>query len=136
VTVVERPSDNPCPDLTRRIIGAAIEVHKTLGPGLLESVYEQCLCREMDIRGLDFQRQVSVPISYKGVKLSTSCRLDVLVEQQVVVEIKAVEELEPVHTAQVLTYLQLTEVPVGLLLNFNVVRLTGEGLKRLVLSPS
>jgi GxxExxY protein len=126
--------ENPFPDLTRKVIGAAIEVHKALGPGLLESVYEQCLCRELDLRGIAFEREVSVPISYKGIKLASSCRLDIFVEQKVVIEVKAIEKLEPVHSAQVLTYLQLTGAPVGLLLNFNVVRLTGHGLKRLVMT--
>jgi GxxExxY protein len=106
-------------DLTERIIGAAIEVHKALGPGLLESVYEACLCHELRLRGLRFRRQIDIPAEYKGVKLDSAYRLDLLVEGKVVVEVKSVEALLPIHEAQLLTYLRLAGKRVGLLINFN-----------------
>jgi GxxExxY protein len=105
--------------LTDRIIGAAIEVHKALGPGLLESVYEPCLCHELQLRGLRFDRQVEIPAEYKGVKLDCGYRLDILVEGKVIVEVKSVEALLPIHEAQLLTYLHLAGKRVGLLINFN-----------------
>jgi GxxExxY protein len=107
-------------ELTDLIIGAAIEVHKALGPGLLESVYEPCLCRELQLRGLRFERQLDIPAEYKGVKLGCGYRLDILVEGKVIVEVKSVETLLPVHEAQLLTYLRLVGKRVGLLINFNV----------------
>ena len=119
--------------LTSRIIGAAIEVHQALGPGLLESAYEECLAYEMQVRGLTFMRQVSLPVAYKGVNLDCAYRLDFLVENSVVLELKAVEALLPIHTAQVLTYLKLGGWTLGLLLNFNVPILRN-GIKRLVLN--
>jgi GxxExxY protein len=106
--------------ITEAVIGAAIEVHRTLGPGLLESVYEECLCRELSLRNIPFKRQVSLPISYKGIYLDSGYRLDLLVDGMVVVEIKAVEQVLPVHEVQLVTYLKLGSWPVGLLLNFNV----------------
>ncbi len=118
--------------LTEALIGAAIEVHKALGPGLLESVYEACLCRELELRGLQCARQVELPISYKGVKLDGGCRADLLVGSTVVVEIKAVEAVLPVHEAQLLTYLRLSGRRVGLLINFNVPVLK-DGIVRRVL---
>ncbi len=118
--------------ITESIIGAAIEVHKQLGPGLLESAYEDCLCREMALREIQFERQVSMPFDYKGVKLQSGFRIDLLVENVVVVEIKAVEKVLPLHEAQLLTYLKLGKWEVGLLLNFNVAQLT-EGIHRKVL---
>lgn len=102
------------------IIGCAIEVHRTVGPGLLESAYGACLEKEFTQRGLRYIRQVSVPVSYKGVDLECGYRLDFVVENEVVVEIKSVESLLPVHKAQVLTYLKLTNLAQGLLINFNV----------------
>jgi GxxExxY protein len=105
--------------LSSQIIGAAIEVHKQLGPGLLESAYEECLCYELKLRGLSFERQKPVPIEYKGTKLDCGYRLDVLVENQIVLELKACSKLEPIHTAQLLTYLKLSGFHLGLLLNFN-----------------
>ncbi len=118
--------------ITGKIIGAAIEVHRHLGPGLLESAYEQCLCRELNLRGVPFECQVQLPVDYKGLRLDCGYRLDLLVAQQVVVEIKAVEALLPVHEAQVLTYLRLGGWKAGLLINFNVPVLT-KGVRRLVL---
>jgi GxxExxY protein len=105
--------------LSSQIIGAAIEVHKHLGPGLLESAYEECLCRELRLRGLSFERQKPIPIEYKGTKLDCGYRLDVLVENQIVLELKACNQVEPIHTAQLLTYLKLSGFHLGLLLNFN-----------------
>jgi GxxExxY protein len=120
-------------EITEKIIGAAIEVHKTIGPGLLESAYEECLAHEMRIRGLHFERQVPLPVVYKGVTLDCGYRLDFLVERAVVVELKAVESLQPIHEAQVLTYLTLGGWTVGLLINFNVPVLR-DGIKRVVLN--
>jgi GxxExxY protein len=117
---------------TSRIIGAAIEVHKELGPGLLESAYEECLCHEFHLRGLPFRRQIDLPVSYKGLKLDCGYRLDLIVDDTVVVELKAVEALLPVHQAQLLTYMKLTGKQVGLLINFNVPLLT-QGIIRRVL---
>ena len=118
--------------LTDEIIGAAIEVHKELGPGLLESVYEECLCHELRTRGIVCQRQVDVPVRYKGTDLDAGCRIDILVEDTVVVEVKAVEQILGVHEAQLLTYLRLAGKQVGLLLNFNV-PLLKDGIVRRVL---
>jgi GxxExxY protein len=117
--------------LTDKIIGAAIEVHRHLGPGLLEAVYEECLCYELSQVGLKFQRQVPLPISYKGIKFESAYRMDVVVEDAIVIEIKATEELLPVHAAQLLTYLKSANKRVGLLINFNVPILK-TGLKRIV----
>lgn len=105
--------------LTKRIIASAIEVHRTLGPGLLESVYEICLCHELKLIGLNFVQQLSLPIEYKGIKLDAGYRIDLVVENKVIIEIKAVKTILPVHEAQLLTYMKLTGTSVGLLLNFN-----------------
>ena len=118
-------------DISGKIIGAAIEVHKHLGPGLLESAYEECLCCELDLRGIKFQRQVPLPLNYKGLKLDCGYRLDLLVEDKVVVELKTVEAIAPIHEAQMLTYLKLRDLRIGLIINFNV-RLLVEGVRRLV----
>ncbi len=117
--------------LTEGIIGAAIEVHRATGPGLLETAYEECLCRELALRGLPFERQRALPVEYKGLKLDCGYRLDLLVANAVVVEIKTVEQLVPVHTAQLLMYLRLGGWPVGLLINFHVSVLKS-GVKRVV----
>ena len=106
--------------ITGAIIGAAIEVHRALGPGLLESAYEECLCRELSLRQVPFERQRSLSVEYKGLDLDCGYRLDLLVDDRVVVEIKAVERLLPIHDAQLLTYLRLGGWKVGLLINFNV----------------
>lgn len=119
-------------ELTHAIIGAAIEVHKTLGPGLLESAYEECLAREMSLRGVRFERQKPVPVVYKEVKLDCGYRLDFLVEAKVVVELKAVDVLAPIHDAIVLTYLRLSGCKLGLLINFHVPVLR-DGVRRFVL---
>jgi GxxExxY protein len=117
--------------VTDGIIGAAIEVHRHLGPGLMESVYEECLCYELNQRGLKFQRQVSLPVAYKGLKLACGYKVDLLVEDLVIVELKAVEAVLPVHASQLLTYLKASGKPVGLLINFNVGVLK-RGIKRIV----
>jgi GxxExxY protein len=118
-------------EITEKVIGAAIEVHRHLGPGLLESAYEECLCYELCSVGLRFQRQAPVPIVYKGIKLQSEYKLDLFVEGAVIVELKAVEELLPIHKAQLLTYLKASNTHVGLLINFNVPVLIN-GLKRMV----
>ena len=119
-------------ELTHEIIGAAIEVHRTLGPGLLESTYEECTARELTLRGLSFERQKPLPIVYKDVKLECGYRVDLLVEGRVVVELKSAGALAPVHEAIVLRYLRLSGVRTGLLINFNVVVLK-DGIKRFIL---
>jgi GxxExxY protein len=116
------------------VIGACIEVHRQLGPGLLESVYEQCLCHELRLRGVRFRRQVSVPVFYKDLLLDCGYRVDLVVEKQLVVELKSVERLVPLHEAQTLTYLKLLSMPTALLVNFNV-RVLKNGLRRLSRHP-
>ena len=106
-------------ELTEQIIGAAIEVHRALGPGLLESAYEECFCHELALRGVGFKRQVPVPVRYKGVNLDCAYRIDVLVDNAVIVEIKRVEQLTAICEAQLLTYMKITGTPIGLLINFN-----------------
>ncbi len=118
-------------ELTREVIGAAIEIHKILGPGLLESAYEECLCREFELRKLPYERQKELPIEYKGVKLDCGYRLDIVLAKSLILELKACESLEPIHEAQLLTYLKLTGIKVGLLINFNVPVLK-DGIKRMV----
>lgn len=117
--------------VTEAIIGAAIAVHRELGPGLLESAYEACLGYELRSRGYEVQRQLELPVNYRGVKVDAGFRIDLLVNGLVVVELKAVEKLERIHEAQLHTYLRLTGLHAGLLMNFNVVRLV-DGLKRIV----
>jgi GxxExxY protein len=119
-------------EFSKQIIGAAIEVHKHLGPGLLESAYEACLCHELSIQGISYARQLPWPVNYKGIAIDCAYRIDLLVEDLVVVELKAVERLEAIHEAQLLTYLRLTQRWLGLLINFNVAVLR-DGLKRTVL---
>ena len=120
-------------DLTGSIIGAAIEVHAALGPGLLESAYEECLCRELFLRGLAFRRQVELPVEYKGVKLDCGYRIDILVSDEIVLGLKAIERIAPVHEAQLLTYLRLSKKRVGLLINFAASALNRGGIVRRVL---
>lgn len=117
--------------LTEKIIGAAIEVHKVLGPGLLESAYEECMAHELLLAKVSFERQVNLPVNYKSLELDCGYRLDFLVEKKVVLELKAVEALQPIHAAQLLTYLKLGGWPIGLLINFNVPVLK-KGIKRMV----
>ena len=119
-------------ELTERVIGSAIEVHRSVGPGLLESAYEECLCHELHLRQISFRRQLALPVEYKGVKLDCGYRLDLLVEEALVLEIKCLERILPVHEAQLLTYLKMTGKRVGLILNFNVPVLTRGGIVRKV----
>ena len=122
----------PEASLTREIISAAMEVHRALGPGLLESVYQACLCHELRLRNVSFLQQVDLPVIYKDVRLDCGYRIDILISDRVIVELKTVQEILPVHEAQLLTYLRLTGKHVGLLINFNVAVLKN-GIKRRVL---
>jgi GxxExxY protein len=134
VSSVSSVVNNPMNDneLTHQIIGAAIEVHKNLGPGLLESTYEECLCHELSQRGIPFERQKPVPVMYKGVKLDCGYRLDLLVADKVILELKSVEALAPIHDSIMVTYLKLSGHKVGLLINFNI-QVLSNGIRRLVL---
>ena len=114
-----------------QIIGAAMEVHRTLGPGLLESSYQRCLCYELVLRGVAFDREVSIPIRYKSLVMHAVYRIDLIVEGSVIVEAKAIAAIDPIHKAQLLTYLKLMDRRVGLLINFNVERLV-DGIRRVV----
>lgn len=118
--------------VTREVIGAAIDVHRALGPGLLESAYRECLCHELTLRGIAVERERDLPIEYRGLRLKGGYRVDLLVADQVVVELKAVEAILPIHEAQLLTYLRLGSWKAGLILNFNV-RALRQGIKRIVL---
>ena len=122
----------PRDPLSEKVIGFAIDVHRCLGPGLLESAYEECLCFELHSHAIPFRRQAPLPVVYKSVKLECGYRMDIVVENQLVVEVKTVEKLMPIHDAQLLTYLKLSGIHVGLLLNFNTPVLKN-GIKRLVL---
>ena len=123
----ERKEDS----LSREIIAAAIEVHRELGPGLLESSYEECLCHELHCREIPFTRQKVLPVSYKGIELTCGYRLDIVVDNLVILELKVVENILPIHTAQLLTYLKLSKLKLGLLINFNTSQLR-HGIKRVV----
>lgn len=130
----DRSTDGPGPfsELSHRVIGCAIEVHRSLGPGLMESTYEQCLAHELRLNGLSFQLQHPLPVSYKGLLLDCGYRVDVLVENQIILELKSVESLLGVHEAQLLTYMKLAGLRHGFLINFNVQRLK-DGLRSFVL---
>lgn len=117
---------------SEQVIGAAIEVHRHKGPGLLEEIYERCLMRKFELRGMPAANQVLVPLEYKGLTLDQTLRLDVMVDRCLIVEIKAVERVLPVHKAQLLSYMKLMDVPIGLLINFHV-RLLKDGVSRMVL---
>jgi GxxExxY protein len=117
-------------DLTGEVIKAAIEVHRVLGPGLLESAYEECLCYELGRRKVPYERQRELSIEYKGIKLDCAYRLDLVIDNRVIVELKSCDALEPIHTAQLLTYLRITGLRLGLLINFNV-PLLKKGIKRI-----
>ncbi len=119
-------------ELSNRVLGCALEVHRTLGPGLLESAYEQCLAYELKQSGMRFQLQVPLPVEYKAVHVDCGYRIDLLVEDQLIVELKAVEALTPIHQAQLLTYMKLSMIRIGLLINFNT-RMLKHGVKRMVL---
>jgi GxxExxY protein len=125
-----RDTETQRDSLSEEVIGAAIEVHRALGPGLLESAYEQCLCYELSSKEVGFRRQVELPVSYKDVKLDCGYRMDIVVSDALVVEIKTVEKLLPVHHAQLLTYLKSSGLETGLLINFNVPVLK-QGIKRM-----
>jgi GxxExxY protein len=118
-------------EISQKIIGAAIEVHKKLGPGLLENSYETCLAYELKQLSFNVKTQIALPVVYKGVKLNAGYRIDILVENKVIIEVKAVDMLADIHTAQLLTYLKLKELKLGLLINFNSVRVI-DGVKRIV----
>jgi GxxExxY protein len=122
-------------ELTEAIIGTAMEVHRALGPGVLESTYEMCLCRELSIRGLRFERQLPIAVEYKGVKLDCGYRADLVVENVILVELKAIDSLLSIHEAQLLSYLKLSGLKIGLLINFNV-ELLKHGIRRRVLGLS
>ncbi len=115
--------------LTARVIGCAIEVHRVLGPGLLESTHEQCLARELHLQGVPFRLQVPLPVAYKGVQLDCGYRVDVLVGDELILELKAVDQLKGIHEAQILTYMRLAQVRIGLLINFNMTLLK-DGIRR------
>jgi GxxExxY protein len=117
--------------LTHEIIGSAIEVHKVLGPGLLESAYELCMAHELTLRGIRFEKQKPLPVVYKGLKLEGGYRIDLFVEGKIVVELKAIDRLAPIHEATLLTYLRLSECEIGLIINFNV-QVLKAGIRRLV----
>ncbi len=133
MSLSQRDAETPRDPFTERIVAAAIEVHRALGPGLLESAYEECLCHELNLTGLRFERQVALPVTYKNVRLDCGYRMDIVVERRVVLEVKAVEALLAVHSAQLLTYLKLAALPTGLILNFSAPVLKN-GIKRLSLT--
>ena len=122
-------------ELSQSVLGCALEVHRNTGPGLLESTYRQCLAHELSRAGISFQMELPVPIRYKGTLLDCGYRLDLLIQGDLIVEIKTVEALLPIHQAQVLTYMRLAKIPIGLLINFNVTKLKN-GIRRFVLYPS
>ncbi len=119
-------------DITKVIIGCAIDVHKELGPGLLESAYEECLYYELQKAGLKVEKQKAIPVVYKEIKLDCGYRADLIIEDKIIIELKTVDEFNPVHEAQILTYMKFAEKKLGLLINFNVLRLK-EGIKRFIL---
>lgn len=118
-------------ELSGIILDSCIEVHRHTGPGLLESIYEKCLCKEFDLRGIDYKRQVVIPINYKGFSVDAYLKVDLIVVNEIILELKAVENLDRIHSAQLLTYLKLTNKKLGLLINFNVSKLI-EGFKRVI----
>ena len=123
--------NHPTNSTSDRVIGAAIEVHRHLGPGLLESSYQACLCRELELRGIAYHSQVMVPLEYKGQQIAKGYVIDLMIEDSLVVEIKSVDKLLPIHSAQLMTYMRLQRVSSGLLLNFNVVILP-HGIRRIL----
>ena len=118
-------------ELSNRVIGCAIEVHKELGPGLLESAYQECLCHELSLNNISFEREKSLPIVYKGISLDCGYRLDIVIENEVIIELKSIEQLKSIHEAQMISYLKLSGIRQGLLINFNV-ELLKNGLKSFV----
>lgn len=126
------PKFQQADQLSREVIGAAIEVHRIMGPGLLESIYERCLGRELDLRGIAYVRQERVPIEYKGLAFTEELKFDLLIEGGLVVELKAVQEVHSIHKAQLLSYMKLLDAPLGLLLNFHELTLV-DGMSRVIL---
>ncbi len=120
-------------ELSHKVIGCAIEVHRELGPGLLESTYEQCLAHELKSCNIDFSCQHPLPVAYKGVYLDCGYRIDILVENRLILELKSVEEIKEIHKAQLLTYMKLADIRIGLLINFNVSQRLSNGIKRFVI---
>ena len=131
----KKPEINPIPvhteEIIKSVLDAAFQVHSALGPGLLESVYEACMAHELNLRDIKYKTQVTLPVIYKGVKVDSGLRLDMLVDDCVIVEIKSAENLNPIYSAQLLTYLKLTNVRLGLIINFNVIHLR-DGIKRII----
>jgi GxxExxY protein len=127
VSLIEHPTNR----VSERAIGAAIEVHRQLGPGLLESSYHTCFCRELELQGIAHQSEVALPLEYKGVQIAKGYVIDLMIENSLVVEIKSVDKLLPVHSAQLMTYIRLQRVPAGLLINFNVHSLL-HGIRRIL----
>jgi GxxExxY protein len=123
--------DHPTNPLSDRVIGAAIDVHRHLGPGLLESSYHACLCRELELRQIAYNSKLVLPLEYKGLQMAKGYVIDLLIEASLVVEIKSVERLQPIHSAQLLTYMRLRGVPSGLLINFNV-NVLHKGIRRML----
>ena len=119
-------------DLIYKVNGAAIEVHKNIGPGLLENIYHQCMIKELSLRGIHFQSELTIPIEYKGLKLESDLRCDLFVENSLVVELKAVDAIIPVHVAKLMSYMKLLKSPIGLMINFNVTNIYHEGQKTYV----
>jgi len=127
VGLIEHPTNL----VSERVIGAAIEVHRQLGPGLLESSYQLCLCRELELRGIAYQSQAHLPLEYKGIQIGEGYVIDLLIEDNLIVEIKSVDKLLPIHSSQLMTYMRLLRVSAGLLINFNVQTLL-QGLRRIL----
>lgn len=119
-------------DLTYEIIGSAIEVHRAMGPGLLESVYHRCLIEELKQRNIQYETELIIPIEYKGITLDSNLRCDLLIENQIALELKSVDKIHPIHEAQLITYMKLLEVPKGLIINFNCINIMREGQKTFV----
>lgn len=126
------PSYLRADELSKQVIGAAIEVHRIKGPGLIESIYEKCLMRELQLRGIDAKSQVAVPIEYKGYTFDETLRLDILVDNCLLLELKSVEKVHPIHKAQLLSYMKLLQTPIGLLFNFHELQLR-DGIHRMIL---
>ncbi len=128
----EREENMEFDELSKKVIGCALEVHKELGPGLLESAYEKCLAHELTLANIPFRLQVPIPLYYKGIELDCGYRADLIVDDKLLLELKSIEELLPIHEAQLLTYMKLAKIRIGLLMNFNV-KLLRDGLRRFVL---
>jgi GxxExxY protein len=131
-TTSHLPTRSYLKNLTYQVTGAAIDVHKALGPGLLESVYHKCMKHELELRGIKHFSELTIPITYKGMELETGLRFDLLIDNKIIVELKSVETVLPIHEAQLLTYMKLTECPLGIMINFNCVNIYKEGQKTYV----